>query len=62
MLMQLFFLLYFRHPQSASKMTAIKKKVHLNDAVEEDFLTASSDSDTNESAPGKDSSSLVVFR
>jgi len=49
-----------KHPQSASKMTAIKKKVHLNDAVEEDFLTASSDSDTNESAPGRKRRSAEV--
>ena len=33
-------------------MTAIKKKVKVTDTVEEDFLTASSDSDTNDAAPG----------
>ena len=33
-------------------MTAIKKKVKVTDAVEEDFLTASSDDDTQENAPG----------
>ena len=33
-------------------MTAIKKKVKVTDTVEEDFLTASCDSDTNDAAPG----------
>ena len=36
-------------------MTAIKKKVKMSDNVEEDFLTASSDSDsnTNDAAAGE---------